>query len=165
MPIQYINELLGLPELKLQQIISMNTQEVHLKASPVAYKQPCPICHTDQHVKRDGRNKPRKIRHLSIFGKKSYVHIPSLRLTCTRCRIHYVWTYSFVGPKQRYSYLFRNQTVEQALGSTAAHSARIQAAPASTVQRMHQEALPAESERLSKHWKTCVPMPVSIPTF
>ncbi|MEK3795551.1 transposase [Paenibacillus sp. FSL R7-0204] len=46
--------------------------------------------------------------------------------------------------------MFRSQTVNQALGFTAAHSARIQEAPASTVQRMHQEALPAESERLLK---------------
>ncbi|MEK8215377.1 hypothetical protein NSQ75_24605 [Paenibacillus sp. FSL L8-0463] len=42
MALQYINELLGLPELQLQQIVSMDTQEVHLEASPVAYKQPCP---------------------------------------------------------------------------------------------------------------------------
>ncbi|WP_198023099.1 transposase, partial [Paenibacillus zanthoxyli] len=47
-----------------------------------------------------------------------------------------------------YSHLFRLQTVEQAFGSTAAHSARMQEAPVSTVQRMHQEALPAQSERL-----------------
>ncbi|MEK3669269.1 transposase [Paenibacillus sp. FSL R10-2771] len=46
--------------------------------------------------------------------------------------------------------MFRSQTVNQALGSTAAHSARIQEAPASTVQRMHQEALPAENDRLLK---------------
>jgi transposase len=148
MPLQYINELLGLPELHLQQIVSMDTQEVHLELSPVAYKQACPICHSLQDVKRDGRNKSRKIRHLSIFGRKSYLHVPSLRMACMRCRVSFVWTYDFVGPKQRYSRAFRMQTVEQALGSTAAHSARIQEAPASTVQRMHQDALPEESKRL-----------------
>ncbi|MNE00231.1 Transposase [compost metagenome] len=148
MPLQYINELLELPELQLHKVVSMDTQEVHLEASPVAYKQPCPVCDSEQDVKRDGRNKPRQIRHLSVFGKKSYVHVPSLRLACTRCRISFVWTYDFVGPKQRYSRAFRSQTVEQALGSTAAHSARMQEAPASTVQHMHQEALPNESERL-----------------
>lgn len=67
---------------------------------------------------------------------------------CTRCEAGFVWVYEFVGPKQRYSRLFRSQTVEQALGSTAAHSARMQQAPASTVQRMHNEAVPAECERL-----------------
>jgi transposase len=48
------------------------------------------------------------------------------------------------------SQLFCQKTVEQTLGSTAAHTARMQETLASTVQRMHQEALPAECERLSK---------------
>nr|WP_068500240.1 transposase [Paenibacillus kribbensis] len=59
-----------------------------------------------------------------------------------------MWAYDFVGPKQRYSKLFRSRTVEQALGSTAAHSARMQQAPSSSVQRMHNEAIPAEYERI-----------------
>nr|WP_240644332.1 transposase family protein [Paenibacillus paeoniae] len=145
MPFQYSNELLGLPEIQLQKIISMDTQNVHLEASPVTYQQACPICGTEQDVKRDGRNKPRKIRHLSIFGRRSYLYVPSLHLACTRCRISFVWTDDFVGPKQRYSLAFRAQTVEQALGSTTAHSASMQEAPVSTVQRMHQDALPAKT--------------------
>lgn len=157
MPLQYINELLGLPELKLQQIVSMDAKEVHLEAAPVAYKQPCPLCHSEAAVKRDGRNSARQIRHLSIFGKKSYLHVPAIRMICTKCRIRFVWNYTFVGPKQRYSRDFRAQIVEQALGSTAAHSAYIQQAPASTVQRMHQEALPQACERLTKQaWNEAV---------
>ncbi|QWU16168.1 ISL3 family transposase [Paenibacillus sophorae] len=154
MPLQYINEMLGLPELQLHKIIYMDAHQVHLEASPVTDKQPCPVCHSEQYVKRDGRNKLRKIRHLAVFGRKSYLHVPSLRLACSRCSVGFVWSYEFVGPKQRYSRLFRLQTVEQALGSTAAHSARMQEAPASTVQRMHQEALPAQSERLAQQaWR------------
>ncbi|WP_209439940.1 hypothetical protein [Paenibacillus sonchi] len=64
MPLQYINELLGLPELQLQRVLSINEAEVHLEASPVAYKQPCPLCNSEQSVKRDGRNKSRQIRHI-----------------------------------------------------------------------------------------------------
>jgi hypothetical protein len=56
---------------------------------------------------------------------------------CTRCEIGFSWTYAFVGPKQRYSTPFRSRAVEQALGSTAAHSTRMQ-----------EEALPAEKERI-----------------
>ncbi len=154
MPLQYINEMLGLPELHLHKIVSIDAQEVHLEASPVAYKQPCPICDSEQHVKCDGRNQPRQIRHLSILGRKSYVHVPSQRLTCTRFGIRFVWMYDFVGPKQRYSRAFRAETVEQALGSTSAHSARMQDVPASTVQRMHQDALPTENERLMEQaWR------------
>ncbi|ASR46193.1 hypothetical protein B4V02_05560 [Paenibacillus kribbensis] len=40
--------------------------------------------------------------------------------------------------------------VEQALGSTAVHSARMQQAPSSSVQRMHNEAIPAEYERYER---------------
>ena len=73
---------------------------------------------------------------------------------CTRCEVGFVWTYEFVGSKQRYSRLFRSHTVEQALGSTAAHSARMQQAPASTVQRMHNEAVPVECEQIYERvWK------------
>lgn len=72
---------------------------------------------------------------------------------CTHCEAGFVWSYEFVGPKQRYSKLFCSHTVEQALGSTAAHSARIQQAPVSTVQRMHNEAVPTECERIyEKVW-------------
>ncbi|MEK5400353.1 transposase family protein [Paenibacillus sp. FSL K6-2859] len=57
-------------------------------------------------MKRDGRNKSRKIRHVSIFGKKCFLHIPSLRLACSRCKIGFVWSYAWVGPKEQYSRLF-----------------------------------------------------------
>jgi transposase len=80
MPLQYINELLELPELQLHSVLSIHPMEVHLEASPVAHKQPCPICHFEQAVKRDGRNKPRKIRLVSVIGKKCFLHIPSLHL-------------------------------------------------------------------------------------
>nr|WP_234399852.1 transposase family protein [Paenibacillus popilliae] len=63
---------------------------------PVTYKQPCPVCHSEQDVKRDGSNKPRKIRHLAVFGRKSYLHVPSIRLACSRCKVGFVWSYEFV---------------------------------------------------------------------
>ncbi len=50
MPLQYINELLELPEQQLHNVLSINTTEVHLDASPVAYKQPCSICCFEQSV-------------------------------------------------------------------------------------------------------------------
>lgn len=145
MPNQYINELLDLPELHVERIGSI---QVHVDASPVADRQPCPLCGCTQAVKRNGRNKPRTIRHLSIFGKKCFVHIPVPRMACSHCHIHFVWTYAFVGPKEPYSRLFREQTVNQAMGSTATHSARMQDVPASTVLHMHQKALPTLNERL-----------------
>jgi transposase len=58
--------------------------------------------------------------------------------------------YAFVEPKRRYNHLFRERAAEQSFGSTAAHSAQMEQAPISTIQRIHNEAVPLESERLSE---------------
>lgn len=76
--------------------------------------------------------------------------MPPIRLYCATCEAGFGWAYEFVGSKQRYSRLFRSQTVEHALGSTAEHSARMQQTPASTVQRMHKKAVPALCERIEE---------------
>lgn len=148
MQTQYINEMLNLPELKVNQILSIGTDELHIEAFPLNDKQGCPCCGSDQMVIRKGSHGMRTVRHLGVFEMKTYLHVPSIRLYCTRCEMGFAWGYSFVGPKQRYSKLFRSHAVEQALGSTAVHSARMQQAPASTVQRMHNEAIPVECERI-----------------
>jgi len=150
MQTQYINEMLNLPELTIHQILSIDDDELHIEAVPLGDRQCCPCCGSDQNVIRKGKNDMRRVRHLSVFEKKTYLHVPSIRMYCTRCEAGFVWAYEFVGPKQRYSKLFRSQSVEQALGSTAAHSARMQQAPASTIQRIHYEAVPAEGERIYK---------------
>ena len=154
MQTQYINELLNLPELSIHQILSIESDELHIEAVPVGDKQACPYCGSDQSITCKGKNGIRRIRHLPVFEKKTYLHVPAIRMYCTRCHIHFVWVYEFVGPKQRYSKLFRKQSFEQALGSTAVHSARMQQAPASTIQHFHDEAAPAEAQRIYEHvWK------------
>lgn len=143
MQTQYINELLDIPELKIYQMLSFDHDEVHIEAVPLDDKQICPCCGSDQEVIGKGSNDMRTVRHLSVFEKKTYLHVPAIRLYCNRCEAGFVWVYDFVGPKQRFSRLFRSHTVEQTLGSTATHGARMQQAPASTVQHMHNEAVPA----------------------
>nr|WP_231578462.1 MULTISPECIES: transposase family protein [Paenibacillus] len=124
----------------------MATDELHIEAIPRSHKQRCPLCKSDQNLIRKGSNGIRTVRNLPVFAKKTFLHVPSMRLSCTTCEVGFGWFYEFVGPKQRYSWLFRSHTVEQALGSTATHSARIQQLPASTVQRMHDEAVPVECQ-------------------
>lgn len=154
MQTQYINEMLNIPEVTIRQIISMNDDEVHIEVTPVAQKQCCPICRTDEFVTRKGSNHLRTVRHLPVFEKKTYLLAPAIRMKCKQCEAGFVWAYRFVGPKKRYSNLYQERAVEQALGSTAAHSARMQQAPASTVQRMHHEAIALVSGRLSEQaWK------------
>ncbi len=93
---------------------------------------------------------------ISIDACELHIEVkPTAHKQCVllRCNVGFIWAYAFVVPKRRYSHLFRAHTVEQALGSTAAHSARIQQKPASTVQRMHNGAVPMESERIyEKAW-------------
>jgi Transposase and inactivated derivatives len=150
---QYINELLAIPELQVNQILFVDLNELHIEAVPIAHRQSCPICLSVRHVIRKGTNGVRTVRHLPIFEKKSYLHVPAIRLYCTSCHAGFGWTYEFVGQKQRYSKLFRALAVEQALGSTAVHSARMQQAPTSTVQRLYQEAIPQMSEQVqAKAW-------------
>lgn len=150
MQTQYINEMLHIPEILIHQILFVNDDEVHLEGTPVIQKQCCSICRSDEGVTLKGSNGFRKIRHLPAFEKNVYLLVPAIRMYCTSCQAGFVWSYDFVGPKKRYSHLFQGKVVEQALGSTAAHSARMQQTPASTVQRMHNAAVPLESERLSK---------------
>jgi transposase len=154
MQIQYINEMLQIPEVQINQIQFVSDDEMHIEVAPVAKKQCCPICQSDQYVIRKGSNGLRKVRHLPAFENRVYLQIPSIRMHCTSCETGFVWSYEFVGPKKRYSHLFQEKIVEQAYGSTSEHSARIQQTPASTVQRMHNEAIPIESERLSEQaWR------------
>nr|WP_233902304.1 MULTISPECIES: transposase family protein [Paenibacillus] len=122
MKTQYINELLDIPELKINQILFIDRDELHIEALPLSEKQCCPICKSDQNVIRKGCNSMRTVRHLPVFEKKTYLHVPSIRMYCIACEIGFVWVYAFVGPKQRYSKLFRSHTIEQTLGATATHS-------------------------------------------
>ena len=93
MQTQYINEMLNLPELKIHQIPSIDANELHLEAFPVHDKQCCPCCGSDQDVIRKGRNDRRRVRHLSVFEKKTYLHVPSIRMYCTRCEAGFVWAH------------------------------------------------------------------------
>lgn len=159
MPLQYISEFWDLPELKITKCIP-SEREIHLHAKPQEDVQSCPCCSTNEGVQRKGSNGYRRIRHLSVFAKKTIIHVPSIRMYCTGCKLGFVWCYSFVQPKRRYSCAFARQTAEQALGSTSTHSAVIQEAPPSTVSRMHREWLEAESSRLmEKAWQQALHAP------
>lgn len=52
---------------------------------------------------------------LSVFEKIVYLLVPSIRMQCSLCNVAFVWVYDFVGPKRRYSNLFRARAAEQAI--------------------------------------------------
>lgn len=70
MQIQYINEMLNIPELQINQILSISADEIQIEAVPVGSKQGCPICRSDETVSLKGSNGLRTVRHLPAFEKK-----------------------------------------------------------------------------------------------
>lgn len=86
----------------------MPIQYIHIEAIPRSYKQCCLLWKSDQNVIRKGDNGMRMIRHLPVFAKKTFLHVPSIRLSCTTCEAGFGWSYEFVGPKQRYSRHYRS---------------------------------------------------------
>lgn len=157
MQIHYISECLDIPELHIDHIEKIGDKELHLQATPRQKKQPCLRCQSEQSVIRKGSHGIRIVRHVSMGTKKTFIHIPSIRLFCTACQLHFSWSYEFVSPKQRYSHLFRAQCFEHALGSTVKHSAHMQHVPISTVHRMHQEQLEvAASEVETAVWQAAL---------
>ncbi|MGG4398030.1 transposase family protein [Paenibacillus thiaminolyticus] len=112
-----INELLDLPEPTITQILSIDSDELHIEGYPVHYIQCCPICQSQENVIRKGYKDPQVVRHLAVFDKKTHLHVPSIRMFCSSCHVSFTWAYEFVGPKRRYSHRFRAQTVEYVWGS------------------------------------------------
>jgi transposase len=66
---QYINELLNIPELHVNQILSICRDELHIEAVPVACRQCCPICLSAQHVIRKGTN---ALKDKPIIPRRSF---------------------------------------------------------------------------------------------
>lgn len=128
---QYINEMLDLPELKIHQILlSFDTDELHIEALPLSDKHCCPCCQSDQQFIQKEAMTCRPFGIFAYLRRKPICTsrpfgciVHAAKLVCLGVR--------FVGLKQCCSRLFRSQAVEQALGSTATHSARMQQALAS----------------------------------
>lgn len=92
MQIQFISEMLNIPELQIRQFLSVNTDEVHIEAVPVDSKQCCPICQSYEAVVLKGRNGIRCVRHLPHLRKKWFIWyrvsaciVPTVRLVLFGC--------------------------------------------------------------------------------
>ncbi|WP_146552223.1 transposase family protein [Rummeliibacillus sp. SL167] len=89
-----IKDLLDLPELFILSTKKTNGQ-ILIDASPTASHQPCPICASQETIRR-GIHSIRKVRHLDSFGCVVYLTLPALRLSCRACGAHFVWSYDCV---------------------------------------------------------------------
>jgi transposase len=129
-----IKDLLDLPELFVHSTKKMDGQ-IFIDAEPVASHQPCPVCASVQTIRR-GINSIRKVRHLDSFGCVVYLNLPAIRLSCTSCGAHFVWSYNCVAPKKRYTKAFENSLPKQVVGATVIHAARVTNTPATTIARV-----------------------------
>ncbi len=149
MHFQYIIELLDLPEIRVVDISITDQKHVIIEVVPVEYIQKCPCCFSSS-VKRMGIPYHRKVRHLSAFGKTVYLRLPAIRMQCKECFATFVWEYSFVGAKKRYTKQFESFVVQQASGSTIKTTADQQNVPYSTAERCYKYCLKLESERIQE---------------
>lgn len=107
-----IKVLLDLPELNVCAIQKVKDQ-VLIEVTPIDATQPCPVCASTQTIRR-GTAYQRKVRHLPAFGKRVYLLLPAIRLTCKDCHAHFVWHYDCVAPKKRYTKAFEATLPKQA---------------------------------------------------
>lgn len=138
--------LLDLPELNIGHI-QKEKDEIFIQAEPVEYTQPCPICSSVQTIRRGVAYK-RKIRHLSAFGRRVFLHLPAIRLSCGECHSSFVWQYECVSPKKRYTKSFEASLLGHVVGSTVTHTAKVTVTPATTVERVFKSWMEKESCRI-----------------
>ncbi|MET3212002.1 UNVERIFIED_CONTAM: transposase [Paenibacillus sp. PvR008] len=100
---QYTDLLLNLPEVKTEKVLEINEQTLHIKVTPIAKKQVCPLCQSLDFVIRKGSNPARKLRHGEALGKIVYLWVPAIRLFCKQCGCRFVWQYTFVDSGKCYS--------------------------------------------------------------
>lgn len=150
MHLQYTELLLGLPEVNVNKITPIDSKTIQIELVPREQRQACPLCLSDQRVIRKGKNKTRKVRHLSSFEKCVYLCLPAIRLYCKTCNCHFSWNYSFVGPKKRYTHAFEEKSGRIASGSTSKHAACVQQLPPSTASYMHEKWVEENSASLQQ---------------
>lgn len=141
-----IKDLLDLPELNVR-TIQKEQDQVLIEVTPIDATQPCPVCASTQTIRR-GTAYQRKVRHLAAFGKRVYLLLPAIRLTCKDCHAHFVWHYDCVAPKKRYTKAFETTLPKQAIGATITHAARLSETPPTTVHRVVRQWMATESVRV-----------------
>jgi transposase len=146
MPFQYINSLLQIPELKVKDL-HIDNEEFIMEVEPTVPVQPCPYCQSLSVTLR-GIPYERKVRHLPIFGKKSYLLLPAIRMSCTDCMAVFMWEYECVLPRKRYTRAFEDSFPTYVIGSTIDKAAAILDVPYSTVERVYKQWMKKECPSL-----------------
>ncbi len=135
-----INTLLNLQGVTVTHISDPIDKTVYLTLEPEDRIQPCPSCGSTHTIRR-GTSKPRHVRHLPIWGNITILVLPTIRLSCKRCRLNFTWLYSFVSPKSRYSNDFKQELSETLDGATVKHASKLFKIPYTSAERFIKETL------------------------
>lgn len=147
--LQDINKLINLQGINIVNVSELIKDTVEITVEPQDCSQPCPCCGST-HVIRRGVSGYRRVRHLPIFGNKTILILPSIRLSCKECLASFTIQYSFVSGKSRYTNQYKNQIADTVIGSTITHAARITKIPYSTAERIFKEYLNVITPKVSE---------------
>lgn len=138
--------LFDLKELSISSIENVQ-DDFFIHAQPTDWLQDCPQC-KGKNVIRKGCAYLRKVRHLSAFGRRVYLLLPAIRMSCKQCEASFVWQYECVTPGKRYTKQFEASLTGQIVGATVTHAAKVMKTPASTVERVYKAWMKNESARV-----------------
>lgn len=138
--------LLDLKELTISNVENIN-DDFYIHVQPVEYLQSCPQC-KETDVIRKGCAYQRKVRHLSAFGHRVYLLLPSIRLCCKHCGVSFVWQYDCVAPGKRYTKQFEDSLPGHVVGATVTHASKQTQTPATTVERVFKRWMEIECKHV-----------------
>lgn len=113
-PDSVLTELIGIPALKVNMycLRSEGEEEVlHLQCSYLHDIAVCPRCGSASESVHE--EKERCVRHLDIWGKRTFLHFYSRRFMCEECRKPFTESLSFVEKFRRHTAAFEQYIYEQ----------------------------------------------------
>jgi transposase len=109
-----LSDLLGLPGMVVTEYATEKQEEreiLHIFCHHQHEVAQCPNCgQVSQEIHEE---EERSIRHLDIWGKMTYVHFPSRRFDCNRCKKPFTETLSWIEAKRRESSAYELHVYEQ----------------------------------------------------
>lgn len=138
--------LFDLKELTISNIEKIDDYFL-IHVQPVDYLQPCPQCHGMKVIRR-GSAYQRKVRHLPAFGRRVFLSLPAIRMSCKHCDAHFVWQYECVASGKRYTKQLEASLPLQVLGATVTHAAKQTHTPSTTVERVYKRWMETESAQV-----------------
>jgi len=115
-------QLLNIPDIKIVQTDFNHAKGMVIHIESTAIESCCHRCH-QKTKKTDGKEKPRLIRHLSLFSHKTYLCISPQRYRCT-CGAITIETFSWHTPQVHCTSIYEDHLLLQMINSTVSDVSR-----------------------------------------